>query len=158
MTVVIFAALIWKVIDFLRMLANFKNQKSGIITQLTAWVGGVLIVILGAHAEVTKALILPGSTQTLGSLDIASLIILGLLISSFASSLVDVKQAVDSSDSSAVPSLLGSTSILSAVASVVGAVPNTIATLPTDAPVSPSVEGSPVVELTPSTQTPPVTT
>jgi len=105
MTVVIFAALVWKVIDFLRMLANAKTQKSGIVTQATAWIGGVLLVILAAHASITQALILPGTDQALKGLDIGSLILLGLLISSVASATVDIKQAIDGSDTAVKPTI-----------------------------------------------------
>ena len=105
MTVLIFSALVWKVIDFFRMCFNFKTQKSGIITQVTAWAGGVLLVVLAAHAGVTSSLILPGSDKALGSIDFASQILLGLLISSVASSVVDIKQAIDGTDSASKPSI-----------------------------------------------------
>lgn len=106
MTAVIFAALVWKVIDFFRMLFNIPTQKSAIITQVTAWVGGVILVVIAAHAGVTKALVLPGSDQALGTLDFASQILIGLLISSLASGIVDVKQAIDTTDSSRVVPLI----------------------------------------------------
>ena len=106
MTVIVFSALVWKVIDFLRMLANPKTNKSGITTQLAAWVGGVVVVILGAHAEVSSSLVLPGADTALHSIDFASQILLGLLISSFASTIVDVKQAIDNKDTSSMPPLV----------------------------------------------------
>lgn len=106
MTAVVFAALVWKVVDFLRQLANLKTQKSSVLTQLCAWVGGIAVVALGAHAAVSAALVLPGSTLPLGKLDFGSTILLGMLISSTASALVDVKQAIDGHDSAAKPSLL----------------------------------------------------
>jgi len=109
-TVIVFTALVWKVVDFLRMLFNFKTQKSGIITQLTAWGGGVALVVIAAHAGVTKALVLPGSDQALGTMDFASLILIGLLVSSVASAAVDVKQAVDGTDTATKPSMLSSNS------------------------------------------------
>lgn len=106
MTVVIFAALVWKVIDFLKMLFNFQSNKSAIVTQICAWAGGVALVLIAAHAMVTKALVLPGSDQALGLLDFWSLVLLGLLISSLASGVVDLKQAFDNTDSSSKPALL----------------------------------------------------
>ena len=106
MTFVIFSVLVWKVIDFLRMLFNFKTEKSGIVTQLTAWVGGVVLVIVASHAAVTNTLVIPGADQALHSLDFASQILIGLLVSSFASGIVDVKQALDATDSASKPPLL----------------------------------------------------
>lgn len=108
MTIVIFAALVWKVIDFLRMLFNIQSQKSSIITQVTAWVGGIILVVVAAHAGVTKALVLPGSDLALGVLDFPSQVLVGLLVSSLASGVVDIKKAVDGSDSSAVVPLIPS--------------------------------------------------
>lgn len=108
MTVVVFAALVWKVIDFLRMLFNISSQKSAIITQATAWIGGVVLVVIAAHAGVTKALVLPGSDLSLGLLDFPSQVLIGLLVSSLASGVVDIKQAIDGSDSSAVVPLIPS--------------------------------------------------
>lgn len=106
MTVIVFTALVWKVIDFLRMLFNFKTNKSGVITQITAWVGGVVLVILASHATITQTLVLPGTDQALKGLDIGSLVFIGLLISSVASAAVDIKKAVDNTDSATKPALL----------------------------------------------------
>jgi ABC-type multidrug transport system permease subunit len=106
MTFVVFAVLVWKVIDFLRMLFNITTQRSAIITQATAWVGGVLLVLIASHAGVMKALVLPGSDQALGLLDFPSQVLIGLLVSSFASGVVDIKKAIDNTDSSAVVPLI----------------------------------------------------
>lgn len=99
MTTIVFAALVWKVIDFLRMAFNFTTQKSGLITQATAWVGGVVLVIVAAHASITQNLVLPGADQPLRVVDFASQVLIGLLVASFASGVVDLKQAIDNSDS-----------------------------------------------------------
>jgi hypothetical protein len=106
MTVLVFSALVWKVIDFFRMLFNFSTQKSAIVTQLTAWAGGVLLVVVAAHASVTSGLVLPGSDEPLKTIDFASQILLGLLISSLASTVVDLKQAIDGSDSASKPPMI----------------------------------------------------
>ena len=106
MTVIVFSALVWKVIDFLRMLFNYKAQRSAIVTQATAWVGGVALVLVAAQANVTQNLVLPGSDQTLHAMDFVSLILIGLLVSSLASGIVDIKQAIDSSDSASKPAML----------------------------------------------------
>ena len=108
MTILIFSVLVWKVIDFLRMLFNFRTEKSGVVTQATAWIGGVVLVIIASHAAVTSALVLPGSDESLKLMDFASQILLGLLISSLASGVVDIKKAIDNNDTAAKPSILGS--------------------------------------------------
>jgi hypothetical protein len=110
MTVVVFAALVWKVIDFLRMCLNFTTQKSAIFTQATAWVGGVVLVILAAHASVSGGLVLPGADEPLKTLDFASQVLLGMLIASFASTVVDLKQAFDNTDSALKPPMVPTSS------------------------------------------------
>lgn len=107
MTIVALAALVWQVIDFLRELANARTQRSAILTQVSAWVGGIVIVALAAHAKVAAGLMLPGFAVPFGKLDFGSIILVGLVISSVASSLVDTKQAIDGRDSAAKPPLIG---------------------------------------------------
>lgn len=97
-------ALVWKFIDFLRALANFATQKSAVVTQVTAWVGGVVGVMLFAHSNF-------GTTVTVGDMtldkyDGTSLLILGLMISSAASAAVDYKQARDNNDDASKPPLI----------------------------------------------------
>lgn len=97
-------ALVWKFVDFLRLLANFATQKSAVITQITAWVGGIIGVFLYAStgfAANTKI----GDTM-LDKYNGTSLIVIGLMIASTASALVDFKQARDATDSAAKPRLL----------------------------------------------------
>lgn len=106
MTVIVFTALVWKVIDFFRLLFNFNTQRSAVITQVTAWVGGVVLVIVAAHASVTSSLVLPGADEALKTVDFASQVLLGLLIASVASAAVDIKQAIDGTDTSVKPPLL----------------------------------------------------
>lgn len=105
-----FAALILKVTDFLRFLAAFVRgegeQLSALITQLAAWLAGVAAVVVGAHAELTQHITLPGTSQALGTLNGWSQVLLGMMAASIASTAVDVKQAVDSTDSAARPRLV----------------------------------------------------
>lgn len=109
MTAVLLLALIAKVVDFLRLLTNLRTQKSAVLTQLTAWIGGVAIVALASNASIAKGIVVPGFNQALGNLDFGSTILVGLAISSLASLTVDFKQGIDRSDSAAKPPLLGET-------------------------------------------------
>lgn len=109
MTAVLFGSLIWQVIDFLRELMNLKSQKSAVLTQLAAWVGGAVAIFIGTHAAVTTSLVLPGTDLPLGKYDFGSIILVGMLFSSLASTGVDIKQAIDSNDSASKPPLLPAT-------------------------------------------------
>jgi len=106
MTAVVFAALLAKVIDFLRLLSNAAANKSAIVTQLAAWAGGIGLVALAAHAQVAAGLVLPGTNLSLDALDGSSVVLVGLLVSSLGSLAVDFKQSFDSTDSAAKPPLL----------------------------------------------------
>lgn len=101
---VLLTTIVWQAIDFLRELANLSTQKSSVITQATAWVGGVAVVLLAAHSGLFDTFLVNGRSLT--SLDGGSQVFLGLGISSLASSAVDLKQAFDRSDSAAKPPLV----------------------------------------------------
>lgn len=107
MTIVLFASLVWQVVDFVRELFDLPGSKSSVVTQATAWLAGIVLVALAAHAQVTAALVLPGLSVPLGGLDAASVVLVGMLAASLGSSLVDVKQAIDGNDSARKPPLIG---------------------------------------------------
>src|SRR5262252_2710335 len=104
MDTVVFASLVWQVVNFIRQLVNLR--RSAVVTQLIAWIVGVVLVVLAAHASVASGVVLPGTDQALGGLDFGSQVLVGLLISSLASTGVDFKQAFDHSDTNAKPPLL----------------------------------------------------
>lgn len=107
MTIILFATLIIQLVDFAREIAGGRANRSSVVTQLLAWIVGILIVWLGANAAVTAGLTLPGIDTPLGLLDGGSVVLVGLLASSLASTIVDVKCAVDGTDSARKPALLG---------------------------------------------------
>lgn len=107
MTILLFATLIWQVVDFLRELANVRSHRSSVVTQVTAWLGGIALVWIGSAARATSELVLPGTDLALGQLDGGSIVLYGLLAASLASSIVDTKQAIDNTDTSRQPRLLG---------------------------------------------------
>lgn len=94
-----------KVIDFLRMLANAETEKSGIVTQLAAWLGATAVVFLYGASQLGD-FVLPGTDILLENADSPTKVLLGLAVGSGASLLVDFKQAIDKSDSAAKPTLL----------------------------------------------------
>lgn len=102
---VLLTTVLWKVIDFLRLVANFKTNRSAVVTMLAAFAGGVAVVVLAAHASLFDRFDVNGLTLT--QLDVGSQIFLGLGIASLAGVGVDVKQAIDRNDTAAKPPLLG---------------------------------------------------
>lgn len=98
-------ALVWKVVDWLRLVANFRAERSAIVTQLAAWVGAVAVVFLYGASQFGNFTV-PGTPLPLADLDAWGKLILGLAIGSTASAAVDVKQAVDGNDNASKPPLL----------------------------------------------------
>lgn len=96
------ATLLWKIVDLLRMLRG--RNWSGVLTLLAAMLAGVIVVPLAAQSELFEQFEVNGLVLT--DIDGWSQVFLGLTIASFASSLVDVKQAIDGSDSASKPPLL----------------------------------------------------
>lgn len=103
------SALVVKVTDFLRLLAatarGEKGHGSAIVTQVAAWVGGIVAVWLAAHAGITEHL--SAGDIVLGKLDGWSQVLAGMMVGSSGSLFVDAKQAVDGTDSAVKPPLLG---------------------------------------------------
>lgn len=98
-------ALVWKVVDFLRLLANLGTQRSAVFTQLAAWVGAVVVVALYAGSDLGNFPV-PGTDLVLDQANGWTLVVLGLAIGSTASAAVDVKQAIDNTDNATKPPLL----------------------------------------------------
>jgi hypothetical protein len=98
------AALAYKIIDFLRMLASLPGTKSGVVTQLLAWIGAIGVLFLYAASQFGDTVSI--SNVTLDKMDTATKLLTGLALGSFASVIVDFRQAFDSGDSAAKPPLL----------------------------------------------------
>lgn len=95
-----------KTVSVIKSLVN--RDFNAAITQLVVWVVGFVAVVLAAHAAVTEALLVPGLTVPLGSLDWPSEVLLAWILGSTGSFVFDFKKAIDATDSSAEPSLLPS--------------------------------------------------
>lgn len=96
-------ALVAKVTDFFRLVANFATQKSAVLTQALAWAGGIVATALFSHSDF-------GSTVTVGNMTLdkmsgATIVLVGMSISSAASLVIDYKQAKDQTDSAVKPPL-----------------------------------------------------
>jgi hypothetical protein len=98
------AALGWKFVDFLRMLANVKTNVSGVITQLVAWIGMILAVFLFGESQFGNTVTV--ASITLDKMDTPTKFLLGLVLGSTASALVDFKQAFDNTDDASKPPLI----------------------------------------------------
>lgn len=94
-------ALIKKVTDFLKLVTN--RDVNGITTQVTVWIGGVLVVFLCAQTDFASGLNV--GEISLSELNFASLILLGLTVGSGASVAHDYLQARDNTNASAVSHL-----------------------------------------------------
>jgi len=98
------AALTWKFVDWLRLLMNFRDHRSGIITQFLAWVGACLAVYLYGESQFGDTVNISGIS--LDHMDSATKLLVGLAIGSTASVAVDLKQALDGKDDATKPALL----------------------------------------------------
>lgn len=97
-------ALVWKAVDFMRLLGSFSAEKSALATQALAWAGGVLVVAAYAASDFAAGLEIGG--LPLSELNLASLVLIGVSLGSVASAAVDVKQSIDSRDTAVKPPLL----------------------------------------------------
>lgn len=101
------ATLLWQVVDFIREVtgaadpAQPEAKWSAPKWQAAAWIAGILVVLLAAHAQLFDTFTVNGLTLT--SMDLGSQIFLGLCIASFASTGVDIKQAIDGGDTAKKP-------------------------------------------------------
>jgi hypothetical protein len=100
--VVAMAALILKLIDFLRYCR--AADVNGITTQLAAWIAGVLVVLLVAQTDWADGISI--GDMSLGTLGFWSLVFYGLSAGSTASFVKDTLKAVDNSNTAAIPVLV----------------------------------------------------
>lgn len=92
-----------KIIEALKYLR--AKDWNGLITLLSVHLTGVLVLLYASSMDVTDKFVVPGTDVALGTLDLASVIFLGLTTASLTSKLYDFQKAVDNSDSAAQPQL-----------------------------------------------------
>ena len=94
--------LMFKVVDFLRYAKN--RDANGVFTQLIAWIAGVVVLLLVAQSTWASTITLAG--VSLHRLGFWSSVFAGVVMSSAASTLADLRKTFDNSNSAAIPTLL----------------------------------------------------
>lgn len=97
-------ALIWKTVDLIK--SAKAGDINGALTVLLAWAVAVGAVFLYAQTDWADGISI--GTTVLSSLNGWSLLAAGLALGSGAGAAVDIKQAIDSSDSNVKPHLIDS--------------------------------------------------
>jgi len=105
MGVVGLAALTLTFVDFLKNLTPPDHNYNAAITQLVAWVAGLVATLLYGASQLGDTITI-GNT-TLDHADTATKVIVGLSIASIASTFVKLTKSIDSSDSNKQPPLIG---------------------------------------------------
>ena len=100
--VVAMAALTLKIVDFIRYLR--AGDKNGVLTQLAAWIAGVLVVVLVAQTDWANGIAI--GDMNLATLGFWSLVFYGLTAGSAASFTKDALKSFDNTNSAAIPTLL----------------------------------------------------
>lgn len=99
------ATLVIAVINFLKYVRN--ADVNGALTQLSAWVAGVAAVMIAAHTDWAGELVF--GTVSLHEANAWSQLFVGLTVASAGSFLVELRKALDNTDSAVKPPLITST-------------------------------------------------
>lgn len=99
---VVLGAFVKKAVDFVRNLRG--RDMSAVLTQLLAWVSGVVVVWLAAHVDFASAVEV--ANISLDQMGLWTQAALGVLLGSGASVFQDALKSVDNSQSEAKPKLL----------------------------------------------------
>lgn len=95
-------SLVFTLINFLRFVTN--KDGSSAITQLCAWVAGILVVVLVAHTDFASGVAI--GDKTLDMIDGFGQVFVGLMASSLFGVVKVAIQAFDGNDSARVPPLV----------------------------------------------------
>lgn len=98
------AALVIAIINLLQY--TRAKDVNGIFTTLAAWAAGVVVVFLGAATDFADTVKVTDAL-TLGGLNTASKVLVGLTVAASGQFAVQVKKALDNNDSAAKPDLVG---------------------------------------------------
>lgn len=97
------AALVIAIINLLQY-ARAKDT-NGVLTTLAAWVAGLVVVFLGAETDFANSIKVTDDLS-LGALNTASKVLVGLTVAASGQLAVQFKRAIDTSDSAKKPDLL----------------------------------------------------
>ncbi len=96
------AAISLKIVDFFRYAR--AGDSTGVLTQIVAWVVGFVIVLLAAQTDWADGIAV--GDMSLATLNIWSLLFVGLAAGSGASFFKDAYKAIDPTNSAAIPVLV----------------------------------------------------
>lgn len=104
-TLAALAALAYKLTSLVKYITAgmFKDAA----TTVTPWVAAFVVLLVAAQADATAAIVLPGLHSTLGSMDVASLLIAAPALGASANVINDFRSAVDNTDTAVEPRLGG---------------------------------------------------
>jgi hypothetical protein len=112
--ILIMGALVYKATDLIKYVAVVVDRGRGAAARSEAW-SGILALLLGSAAGVGIVFLMDVTSWTSGikfgdtalvSLSFWDKVVLGLVITSLASSFFDIKKAIDGTDSASTPKLL----------------------------------------------------
>lgn len=106
-SVIMFAGLAFAINKTVSVIkALFARDANTVVTQAVVWVVGFVGLLLASKAAVTEGFALPGFTEPLGSLDVASVGLLAWILGATGSFAYDLRKAIDNTDSAVEPRLL----------------------------------------------------
>lgn len=95
------AALVIAVINFLKMVR--AGDSNGALTQASVWIAGVAVVALVAQTDFATGIAI--GNQLLSTLNFASQVFIGMTVASIGTFAVEIKKALDNTDSAVKPNL-----------------------------------------------------
>jgi hypothetical protein len=104
-TLALIAAVVKKFVDFVRQLRG--KDTSAVVTQLLAWVLGIVAVYLTAHVDFASAVNF--ANMSLDQMGLLTQTVLGILVGSVGSVGKDALKALDNNQTEAAPKLVPDT-------------------------------------------------
>lgn len=101
-TTAVLAAMIKKIVDFLKYAAN--RDVNAVVTQITSWAAGVAVTFLVAHSDFAGGVAIHGTLMS--NLNNWSVALIGVNLASLAGVGWDAIKAIDNTNSAVVPDLL----------------------------------------------------
>lgn len=103
-TWVALGSLLTKLVDTVKQIR--AGNWNAVVTQVVVWAGAIGLVALAAASDLAGGFAIPGTSLTLANLKPSTVVLVGLALGSTVSVAVDVRKAIDTSDSAKTPQLL----------------------------------------------------